>query len=107
MSTMCGEDQPGCMLIGCLDGFEDTGQIYIAVNATGSGGMALNCNFQTLQFRQPKCDYSGAGDPNAEVGGDDDFCIGSRVLSDDPNPLKMWICVADASGAAVWGPHLR
>jgi len=104
MATDCTSLQYGCTQIYCQS-IVDPGSLYLAANPTGSGGIALNCNFTTIQYRQPKCNYAAGVDPNAGADDDSDYCVGSRWLN--LFNFKMWICVDNTVGAAVWVPWLR
>ncbi|MEO7132578.1 MAG: hypothetical protein ABIZ07_14500, partial [Dermatophilaceae bacterium] len=89
--------------------YPDDGSLTIALNATGAGGIALNSNFNKLQYRQPKCNYTpGLGDPSKGIGGGQIYCVGSRWLNTDAGSgasLAMWICVDNsAQDNAVWSP---
>ena len=91
---------------GCqpLTGCESTdGQINVVPGATGSAGIALNNNFKTLQYRQPKCNYAGQGEPGS-LGHSDGYCVGSRWL--DELTGTMWMCTnAGFSGSGSAQPE--
>ncbi|HUY36428.1 MAG TPA: hypothetical protein VMV69_27070, partial [Pirellulales bacterium] len=109
MSTDCTSFQFGCTQIYCQF-IDDPGSLYVAANPTGTGGIALNCNFTTIQYRQPKCSYAEAEDPTPANDGSATqiYCVGSRWMNIGNFPLKMSICVQnDFPGAAIWVPFLR
>jgi hypothetical protein len=99
----CDDDLSGCMRQFCQDqSTEDPGGLFIANDPTGTGGQALNCNFITLQYRQPQCDYDELVGPGLGDDETQNFCVGSRWL--DIELDKMWICVDNTEGASVWVP---
>jgi hypothetical protein len=64
----CTSSQSGCSQIYCEPAFPDPGSLYVSANPSGTGGTALNCNFQTLQYRQPKCYYESTEEPDESTG---------------------------------------
>lgn len=103
---------PGSIQISC-QALSDPGILLVANNPTGAGGKALNLNFTTLQYRQPKCSYSQtSGRPTRCDDAIEDFGVGSRWLETqagvfDEHLDKMWVCVDHSEGAAIWVPFLR
>lgn len=102
-------NDPNCTTILCVSPatFTDPGSLTVAVNPTGSGGQALNLNFQTLQYRQPQCDYQNYEDPAQDDDVSINFCRGSRWLNTRAGggaAQAMWICTSNTASAAAWSP---
>ena len=95
----------GCEQVYCQSSSNQIPGINVVETPTGDGGTALNENFRTLQYRQPKCNYEAAGDPGSGNDSSEKYCIGSRWL--DTTKKKMWICVNNGEDSAVWVPWFR
>lgn len=99
-----------CEQVYCQSSSNQLPGIKVVQYPTGDGGTALNENFRTLQYRQPKCNYEATGDPGKDNASNENYCIGSRWLNTANN--KMWICVNNSydevkKGSAVWVPWFR
>lgn len=95
MADNC-DDVVGCVTVdACETGVSGSSRkLFIADNPTGSGGLALNCNFRELHFRQPRCNYANLGAPPTNTDAAPDWCVGSRWLDNQQLTPRMWICVA-------------
>ena len=58
-----------CEQVFCQSTTNQLPGIKVVENPTGDGGIALNQNFRTIQYRQPKCKYDATRNPKNTDGG--------------------------------------
>src|SRR3954466_13775741 len=73
-----------------------------AGGSTGAGGQALDSNFTEIPNRIGPCNYTAVSDPGPTNDSATGFAVGSRWIN--TSTLRIFDCLVDSPGAAVWIP---
>lgn len=71
-------------------------------DSTGVDGIRLDTNFTEISDRVGPVNWTASTDPAATDDSAHGYFIGSKWLNTSTTPKRLFVCVSDSAGAAVW-----